>query len=210
MDEIILASGSPRRRELLSAAEVHFEVFTADTDEETSLTVPQEVVATLSERKATAVWNLRKEDLPLAVIGADTIVAWEGEILGKPHDEADAFSMLTHLSGKTHQVYTGVTVLYRKKGEVGKPEEIYKRLTFVEGTDVTFYPVSEEVIRRYIATGEPMDKAGAYGIQGLFGLFTAGIQGDIQNVIGLPVPRLLHEATKVGLCLSPWQGGEIA
>ena len=207
MDEIILASGSPRRRELLSAAEVCFEVFTADTDEETSLTNPQEVVAALSERKATAVWNLRKEDLPLAVIGADTIVAWEGEILGKPHDEADALAMLKHLSGKTHQVYTGVTILYRDKEAAGKPEEIYKRLTFVEGTDVTFYPVSEEVIKKYIATGEPMDKAGAYGIQGLFGLFTAGIKGDIQNVIGLPVPRLLHEATKVGLILSPWQGG---
>ena len=120
------------------------------------------------------------------MIGSDTVVSLNGEILGKPSDEEAAFAMLSRLSGQTHQVYTGVAVLAGKKQE----EE---RLIFFEKTDVEFYPVSEEEIRSYIASGEPMDKAGAYGIQGRGGRFVKRICGDYNTVVGLPVSRLYQE-----------------
>ena len=204
MEEIILASGSPRRKELLQRAGVCFRIVTADTEEETSLTDPQQVVAELSKRKAKAVLDFIKKERPAAVIGADTIVSMEGKILGKPHSKEDAMDMLRLLSGKTHQVYTGVTVYYPKAPKDEAEEASF--FQFVECTNVTFYPVSDAVLSAYIDTGEPMDKAGAYGIQGTFGLFVKGIEGDIDNVIGLPVPRLLQEATRAGVFLTHWQG----
>ena len=209
MHEIVLASASPRRRELLAKAGVTFTVRTADTDESTKETDPAKVVEELSSRKAGAVLSLLQAEGTIgevkAIIGADTIVAKDGLILGKPSDEEDALRMLRLLSGDTHQVFTGVTMIFRK--EDANDPAAFCRLTFSERTDVTFYPVAEEVLKAYIATGEPMDKAGAYGIQGTFGLFAQGITGDIDNVIGLPVPRLLHEASKAGLILTKWQGG---
>ena len=205
MQQIILASGSPRRRELLERCGVSFSVITADTDEATACKDPEEIVKELSQRKAKAVLDhlLEKGNSqePTLVIGADTIVAKDGQVLGKPADEADALRMLKSLSGDTHQVYTGVTLYYRND-----PEGEYLPHTFAERTLVHCYPIDEEVLKRYIATGEPMDKAGAYGIQGIFGLFIRGIEGDIQNVIGLPVPRLLQEASKAGIHLCDWQG----
>ena len=117
------------------------------------------------------------------VIGSDTVVVFENVILGKPHDTEDAVNTLKKLQANTHQVYTGVSVWEKK-------EKVWTEHTFYESTDVTFYPVSDEEIREYVATGEPMDKAGAYGIQGGGALFCQGIEGDYYNVMGLPVCRL--------------------
>ena len=119
------------------------------------------------------------------VIGADTVVAYKGQILGKPSDEEDARRMLSMLSGQTHEVYTGVCVI--EDGQIK---------TFYEETKVTFYEISEDEIDRYIGTGEPMDKAGSYGIQGKAAVFIKGIEGDYYNVVGFPIARFLHEITK--------------
>lgn len=192
MRKIILASASPRRKELLEKAGVSFLVKPGDGEEKITCTEPEEVVKELSLQKA----FFSAEDMEdgTVVIGADTIVSYDGKILGKPKDEADAFCMLKMLQGNTHQVYTGVTVLISKDGE-------WEPHTFAECTDVTFYPVSDEEIRAYIATGESEDKAGSYGIQGLFGIYVKGICGDYSNVVGLPVARLLYETKKLGIDL---------
>ena len=126
------------------------------------------------------------------ILGADTIVSFDNKILGKPKNEEDAVNTLSMLQGNTHQVYTGVTVMERKDSK-------WETITFAECTDVSFYPVSEEEIRAYVATGEPMDKAGSYGIQGGFGAYVKGIRGDYTNVVGLPVGRLFYETKKHGI-----------
>ena len=172
---IILASASPRRRELLSLITTDFIVSPTDADE----TVPDglspaEAVEHLSLVKSESINS--KIDI---VIGADTIVTINGKMLGKPEDDADAFNMLSFLSGKTHSVYTGVTVI---KGD--------KKITFSEKTDVEFFPLTDEEINEYIATGEHSDKAGSYAIQGKGALFVKAIKGDYPNVIGLPVAKL--------------------
>ena len=135
-------------------------------------------------------WGRENESEPCLVIGADTVVAFEGKILGKPSDEEDALDTLLKLQGKSHQVYTGVTLLVKEQG-------IWKPYTFSERTDVEFYPVSREELLEYIKTGEPMDKAGSYGIQGKFGIYVKGICGDYNNVVGLPVGRLVYELKKM-------------
>lgn len=176
---IILASQSPRRRELLGQMGLKgFQITSPNVDEtvEGNLS-PAQVVEQLSLRKAMAV--AKKADGDDLIIAADTVVALEGAVLGKPESEADAFSMLSALSGNRHHVYTGVTVL---QGE--------KAVTRHEMTTVTFRELEPEEISGYIATGEPMDKAGAYGIQGLGALMISGIEGDYCNVMGLPVYRL--------------------
>ena len=137
----------------------------------------RDLVQILSREKAR--WIAGQVDPETLVIGADTVVVRDGEILGKPKGEEEARAMLASLSGRTHQVCTGVTVC---RGD--------KVLTQVEETQVTFRPLTDQEIRQYVSTGEPMDKAGAYGIQGLGGLLVAGIQGDYHNVVGLPVCRL--------------------
>lgn len=176
---IILASNSPRRKELLQQVDIDFEVMGADIEEVTTQTAPDEIVKELSLMKAKAV----SEKCPGRVIlAADTIVAFEGNILGKPKDEEDALNMLRMLSGKTHQVYTGVTIIH-SNGFVD---------TFVESTDVTMYPNSEVLLKKYVATGEPMDKAGAYGIQGKGAVLVKKINGDYNNVVGLPLARVYH------------------
>jgi septum formation protein len=131
---------------------------------------------------------------PLLVIGADTVVSVDGEILGKPKDEEDAFRMLKLLQGRTHQVYTGVTLIYD-----AQDDENYGigELTFNMCTEVTFYPMSDSEIREYISTGDPMDKAGAYGIQSGGARFVKEIRGDYNNVVGLPVSRLYQELRKL-------------
>lgn len=197
---IILASASPRRKELLSQGGYTYHVCPSTADEQTSLTDPAEYVTFLAKQKATEVSgrlvaedNVRKtKKLPeqFIVLGADTVVAYDGMILGKPKDEADAYSMLSMLSGKTHQVYTGVCITYIK----GKSK---CAASFFEKTDVTFYSLSHEEITNYIKTGEPMDKAGSYGIQGMGGLFVKGINGDYNNVVGLPLARVYHEIEKL-------------
>ena len=225
--DIILASGSPRRRELLTQAGLRFVVKSAEVDETPTETEPARVVEELSRRKAEAVAALEKETdnrplsprpLPRIIVAADTIVALDGEILGKPKDEEDAVRMLTELSGRTHQVYTGVTILpvdtaggdkepspvsavsavggdrepSPVSGEETENRPLSPDVTFSCCTRVTFYPLTEEEIRDYVGTGEPMDKAGAYGIQGLGVRLVERIEGDYNNVVGFPLAAFLR------------------
>ena len=188
---IILASQSPRRKELLERMGIRdFETISPNVDESAFRGLPpEELVRRLSAEKAAAVAGRAGEDA--IVIAADTVVALEGAVLGKPADELDAFKMLSALSGVRHQVYTGVTVC--RGGEKQTAHEV---------TDVTFRELSEEEIEHYIATGEPMDKAGAYGIQGYGALLIQGISGDYYNVMGLPVCRLSGMLARFGVdCL---------
>ena len=175
--QLILASQSPRRKELLGLFGIPFTVRVADIDETMDPARPaQEEVARVSRLKA-----LATPAGPLdVVVAADTIVVCQGQVLGKPHDEADARRMLSLLSGRDHQVMTGVTVL------CGDRER-----SFTEVTDLHFRPLSAREIDRYIQSGEPMDKAGAYGIQGGAAVFCERMTGDYYNVMGLPVCRLL-------------------
>ena len=195
MEKIILASSSPRRRELLAQAGFVFEVVVSEADERIEVEEPARMVEELSKRKAGAVAGLvKKQGLagdPVLIIGADTMVAIDGKKLGKPKGEEGARFMLEELSGRTHQVYTGVTLLRLEKRENGSIFQ--ESRTFSEGTDVSFYPVTEQEIREYVATGEPMDKAGAYGIQGKAAIFVKEIRGDYNNVVGLPIARLYQE-----------------
>lgn len=192
MRRIILASASPRRKELLEKAGVSFEIRPSMDEERVTSVLPEEIVKELSYHKA---WSVAGEiEEGTIIIGADTIVSYKGCILGKPADEEDAAETLMKLQGNTHQVYTGVTVLLCDHGE-------WRPFTFAEKTDVTFYPVSEEEIRTYVKSGEPLDKAGSYGIQGTFGIYVKGICGDYSNVVGLPVARLLYEMKQQGIDL---------
>lgn len=193
MEIIVLASGSPRRKELLAKTGLKFSVVVSGGEEKAETSDPAETVEKLSLDKASAVADLlQAEKEPQLIIGADTVVACDGEILGKPSDREDAFRMLWKLQGQTHQVYTGVTLLLKKK-------HTWQAHTFNEKTDVQFYPVSREELLAYIETGEPMDKAGSYGIQGGFGIYVKGICGDYNNVVGLPVGRLVYELKKLGI-----------
>ena len=210
MNRIILASASPRRKELLAQIGMDFEILVSTCEEKITKTVPHEVVCELSAQKALDVWQKVRADFEVAVsdatgqqtaadkdlkqtdeqysivIGADTVVSYDGKILGKPVDKEDAVRMLTLLSGNTHEVYTGVTFCYEEAGEA-------KVHTFYESTAVTFYPMSQAEIESYVASGDPMDKAGSYGIQGNFAVHVKGITGDYNNVVGLPVGRLYQE-----------------
>ena len=173
---LILASQSPRRRELLGLFRRPFTVRVADIDETMDPALPPyDEVARVSRAKAMAVPR-ESDDV---VIAADTIVVCEGKVLGKPRDAADAKAMLALLSGRDHQVMTGCTVLRGESCE-----------TFTEVTDIHFRPLSEKEIENYVATGEPMDKAGSYGIQGGAALFCQRMVGDYYNVMGLPVCAL--------------------
>ena len=197
MKKIVLASASPRRRELLSKVGVTFEVMPADGEERITSTEPSKVVEELSYQKAMFTAKaLEKQNghVPegFAVIGADTIVSYEGRILGKLSGKEDAVQMLRMLQGNTHQVYTGVTILAEENGS-------WKSLTFFECTDVIFYPATDEEITAYVESGDPMDKAGSYGIQGRFAIHIKGIHGDYNNVVGLPVARLYQELRKLGV-----------
>ena len=183
MKHIILASASPRRKEILELADLEFDVMPSDAQEITTKTAPNEVVMELASIKAKDIY--KKSEKQSMIVGADTVVAYQGQILGKPADEADAKRMLTMLSGQTHEVYTGVCII-----EDGKTK------TFYEETKVTFYEISDEQIDYYIKTGEPMDKAGSYGIQGKAAVFIKGIEGDYYNVVGFPIARFLQEITK--------------
>ena len=173
---VILASQSPRRKELMGLFDLPFTVRVADIDESMDPEkLPSDEVSRVSRLKAQAI-SCAAEDV---VIAADTIVVCDGQILGKPKDEADALRMLKLLSGRAHQVMTGLTVL---QGE--------KCISTTEITDVFFRQLSDEEIEGYIATGHPMDKAGAYGIQGGAALFVEKLMGDYFNVVGLPVCKL--------------------
>jgi len=175
--KIILASGSPRRRELLATAGFDFEVVPADVDETNERAADShQLVAALSEKKAKHVWERLRDYI---IVGADTVVDIDGLILGKPVNEDDAFDMLSRLQGREHMVFTGVTVI-SPKGQK----------TFVENTKVFMRSLSEQEIRGYMATGEPFDKAGAYGIQGCGAVLIERVEGDYFTVVGLPLCRL--------------------
>ena len=189
--KIILASASPRRRELLTQIGVNFAVQPACGEEVITGSNPEEVVKELSAQKAEEVAKMQQEGDWL-VIGADTVVSCDSRILGKPKDEADAFVMLSMLQGHTHEVYTGVTLYWSVNGKEQK-------LTFAEQTKVTMHAMTAEEIRAYIKTGEPMDKAGSYGIQGKCAAFIEKISGDYNNVVGLPVARIYQELLQKGI-----------
>ncbi len=198
----ILASASPRRKEILRQLTPEFEVIPSDGEEIITKTEPSEIVVELASQKAeNVIKKVGDSDEGLLLIAADTIVAHQGKILGKPKDEEDAYRMLESLSGDMHQVYTGVCLIHRSAGK-----EI--RHTFFEKTDVEFYPMSGEEIRDYIATDDPMDKAGSYGIQTGCARYIRGISGDYDNVVGMPLGRLYHELKDMDIVLRQTAMGE--
>ena len=203
---IILGSASPRRRELLEQIGIEFEIVVSDAREHYKSTRPEEIVRELAlmkaEHVAKEVERREKEraeqaSIPrletgevhlcnVVILGADTIVVRDGQILGKPSDEEEAFSMLKSLQGRAHQVYTGIAVLnFDGSGSL-------RTISHAEETKVYVHEMTDEEIRRYIAAGESMDKAGAYGVQGRFAAFIDRIEGDYYNVVGLPVAYLYH------------------
>lgn len=193
--KIYLASASPRRKELLRQIGLSFKTMPSTVEEKITKTQPNEVVEELSYQKAVDVCGKLtaegREDF--VVIGADTVVSCWGKIMGKPKDKEDACLMLRELQGRSHQVYTGVTLAWKSKDIA----PMY--FTFSECTDVTMYAMTEEEIRKYADSGEPMDKAGAYAIQGLCAAHIQGICGDYNNVVGLPVGRVYQELKNRGL-----------
>lgn len=209
---IVLASGSPRRREILKRAGLAFEVLPARGEERYTKVLPEEIVMELSRAKASEVYfrlmegafgqaDGKQEEKPCAkrallVVSADTVVAIDGRILGKPKDPEDAFSMLSRLQGRTHDVYTGVTLFLSPIAVDGKMKA-YKEKVFHVRTGVEFKPMTEEEIRAYVATGEPLDKAGAYAIQGIGGRFVAAYHGDYDNIVGFPLEEALCEVDKL-------------
>ena len=195
---IILGSASPRRRELLAQIGADFEVRVSNKEEIYHSNVPEEIVKELALMKAENVAEELAEENPAGavkstvVIGADTIVVLDGKILGKPADEADAVRMLSSLQGRRHDVYTGVAVLdYDENGE----KHVYN---YPVGTAVYVNEMTEEEIRAYVETKDPLDKAGAYGIQGRFAAHIDRIEGDYYNVVGLPVSRVYRTLRELG------------
>lgn len=198
MVKFILASGSPRRKELLEQLGISFEISAAHGEEIITKKFPWEIVEELSLQKATEVADRYEKEQGVTeqtvVIGADTMVACGEEIMGKPKNEEMAKEMLLTLQDNTHQVYTGVTLVIMTA-------EDRQVITFHEKTDVVMYPITKTQIEAYVATGEPMDKAGAYAIQGKCAAYIKGICGEYNNVVGLPVARLMQELFKLGIMM---------
>ena len=224
MRNIILASQSPRRRELMEQAGYTFEIIPSYADEAIADKEPEIVVQKLSMLKACdvyqgyaektsqssdAMWSRTLENV--LVIGADTVVSIGGRILGKPASADEAMEMIKGLQGKTHEVYTGVSFVWYAPDLNGKSKAQHthendffgslpiQRTAVFECTRVTCYPMTDKEIEDYVAKGECMDKAGAYGIQGCFGVYIKDICGDYNNVVGLPIARLYHELKALGL-----------
>ncbi len=189
MYQLVLASNSPRRKEILKQVGMQFEVCPSEVDEVITKIKPAEVVLELSLQKANDVADRLKEQSPIEgtvlVIGADTVVAMDEQILGKPKNIEDASNMLSMLQGNTHSVFTGVSLVFLTK-------EGQRTVQFYEETKVEVFPMSKEEITAYLSHNEYQDKAGAYGIQGMFGAYIKGIQGDYYNVVGFPVARFLQ------------------
>jgi len=185
MARLILASSSPRRKEILKQVQPQFDIITREVDETVeALLAPEEQVMTLAIRKAEAV---AKDNVDAYVIGADTLVFYQDEALGKPKSYDEAKQMLTLLSGNTHFVYTGTCIFHENKKQV-----------FYEKTKVTFWELTEKEIEDYIRTGEPFDKAGSYGIQGYGATLVKEIHGDYFSVVGLPIAKLYRTLTQMG------------
>ena len=204
MFKFFLASKSPRRRDLMNQIGIEFEVMISEREEIITSTVPEEVVKELSLQKALEIERMLIKQCDgdilakyknegyegVVIIGADTVVSKDGEIMGKPTDKDDAFNMLQKLQGGKHMVSTGVALIVIKDGKK-------EMISFAEDTDVNMYEMSEEEINDYIATKEPMDKAGSYGIQGLGAKFISGISGDYNNVVGLPIGSIYQALRKL-------------
>lgn len=187
MVEIILASASPRRSQLLTQVGIKHKIVPSTYEENECADTPEETVLRYAKAKAKDV--LQNIEEGNVVLGADTVVACDGKILGKPGTKENAFKILKMLQGRSHEVYTGVSILQKQDGYV-------KECSFVEETKVYFAPMSDQDILEYIETGDCMDKAGAYGIQGMCAAYITGIQGDYNNVVGLPVGRVYRELRK--------------
>ena len=211
--KIILASGSPRRRELLDQIGAKYEVRPSKADETIEGTIPEEIVKELAARKGREVANYYEEEA--VILSADTVVASEGKILGKPKDDEEAKEMIRKLQGKAHEVYTGVAIImkFAKNKEVSKnmlekkqdnceKEQLFeKEKIFAVETKVKVRAMSELEIEQYIKTGEHKDKAGAYAIQGKFAPYIEGIEGDYYNVVGFPISTICQELKKEGIAL---------
>ncbi len=199
MYQVILASESPRRKEIMGLFDIPFEVITANVEEVVTEKVPSEMVQAIAKLKTEAVLisdRLQREgQKEIIMIGADTMVFCDGMALGKPKNEEDAVRMLLMLSDNTHEVYTGVSIIIRDKAGM------LERISFAVATKVVVLPLTMEQIKDYIATGEPMDKAGAYAIQGKFGVFIKEIIGDYYNVVGFPASRIYETLLQKGIDL---------
>lgn len=193
LGKVILASASPRRTELLTQARIPHEIIVSKCEEKITTHIPEELVMELSAQKAGDVFErcislMEEEDF--VVIGSDTVVAVGGRILGKPRSDEEAFEMIARIQNNRHQVYTGVTIDSYKKG-------VRRTKTFYECSNVDVYPMTDEEIRTYLSRNEHIDKAGAYGIQGAFAIYIRGIEGDYNNIVGLPVARLYQELKNI-------------
>lgn len=186
---LVLASQSPRRCEIMKNAGYEFEIKPANIDEkkDENLT-PSELVCSLAEQKAKAVFDSLDDSADAVVLGSDTIVCFMNKVLGKPKNKQDAYKMLSELSGNLHEVYTGVSLISKDK-----------QISFYDCTKVEFLKLSEKQINDYIATGEPMDKAGSYGIQGKGSVLVKGIVGDFFSVMGLPISKTANELKSFGI-----------
>lgn len=197
MYQIVLASNSPRRKEILAQVGIEFEVCPSGVTEVMTKTLPYEVVQELSAQKAQDVadsWQQNHPGKSAVIIGADTVVAAHNAILGKPKDREDAKQMITSLQGERHSVYTGVSIVVIEKSDKYS-------IQFYEETKVDVFPMSEKEIVSYLNCGEYKDKAGAYGIQGRFGAYIKGIEGDYYNVVGFPVARFIQKLKEQGIDL---------
>ena len=190
MKEFVLASASPRRKELLTQIGIKFRTCTSKKEEEILRNTPEDIVKDLSYTKARDVYERGNRDA--IVIGADTIVVADEVVLGKPKDEAEAFAMIKKLQGDTHQVYTGVSIIWEQNNNTHVS-------SFVAMTEVELYYMSDEEIRNYIELKEPYDKAGGYAIQGYFARYVKQIKGDYNNVVGLPIGKLYQVLNSLNL-----------
>lgn len=191
--KVILASASPRRTELLTQAGIEHQIVVSNCEEHATTRVPEAYVMELAAVKAENVFQKYHSERTcedFLVIGADTVVAADGRILGKPKSDEEAYEMLSMLQANTHQVYTGVEICAWVHGEL-------KKTVFFECSDVEVYPMTKEEIEAYIATGDCRDKAGAYGIQGQIAVHIKGIRGDYNNIVGLPIARVYQELKKI-------------
>ena len=189
--KIILASGSPRRKELLLQIGIVPEIIVSHVEEKITSDVPAEVVMSLAEQKAVDVAKEMPEGT--VILGSDTVVAADGKILGKPKSHEEAYEMIRRLAGRSHQVYTGVCLV--KKGPEGEADTV---VSFYDDTDVNVSPMTEKEIREYADSEEPMDKAGSYAVQGFFARYIDGLKGSYANVMGLPVHLVYQELKKLG------------
>lgn len=189
--KIILASGSPRRKELLLQIGIVPEIIVSHVEEKITSDVPAEVVMSLAEQKAVDVAKEMPEGT--VILGSDTVVAADGKILGKPKSHEEAYEMIRRLAGRSHQVYTGVCLV--KKGPEGEADTV---VSLYDETDVNVSPMTEKEIREYADSEEPMDKAGSYAVQGFFARYIDGLKGSYANVMGLPVHLVYQELKKLG------------